>query len=93
MLECFFPDLAFLIFVLDLQEKNLVQRGLTTIPEAAQQLATLLFGPQSVAPPTSSASSGSAPSLMTQGTIATANMPLDQLRQLALTPRDLSSSS
>ena len=64
-----------------------------TIPAAAQQLATLLFGPHAVTPPTSSASSGSAPSLTAQGTTATANMPLDQLRQLALTLRDLSSSS
>ena len=64
----------------------------TTISETAQQLATLLFGPQAAAPPTSSASSGSTPSLTAQGTTATANVPLDQLRQLALTLRDLSSS-
>ena len=64
----------------------------TPIPAADQQLATLLFGPHAVTPPTSSASSGSAPSLTAQGAAATTNMPLEQLRQLAVTLRDLSSS-
>ena len=62
-----------------------------TIQATAQQLARLLFGPHAVAPPSSSASSGSAPSLTTQGTAATTNMPLEQLRQLAVTLRDLNS--
>ena len=63
-----------------------------TIQAPAQHLATLLFGPHAVAPPSSSASSGSAPSLTTQGTAATTNMPLAQLRHLAVTLRDLSFS-
>ena len=62
-----------------------------TIQATAQQLARLLFGPHAVAPLSSSASSGSAPSLTTQGTAATTNMPLEQLRQLAVTLRDLNS--
>ena len=66
-----------------------------TISAAAQQLATLLFGPQAASQSTSptSTSSDPAPALTAPGTAATSNMPLEQLRQLVITLRDLSSSN
>ena len=63
-----------------------------TIPDAAAQLATLLFGPNAPPPPMSSASSGSAPPMTTWGTSVTANMPVEQLRQLGTALQSLSSS-
>ena len=56
---------------------------------------SLLFGPQAVSQPTSPTSTPSdpAPALTAPGTTATSNMPLEQLRQLAITLRDLSFSN